>query len=57
MESRTGHYMPASLLESQLATLQPLEADEPGASISGDGQPGEVVDALLTALREERGVA
>ena len=57
MESRSGHYMLPSLLESQLATLQPLEADEPGASISGAGQPDEVVDALLTALRAERGVA
>jgi gluconokinase len=57
MESRAGHYMPASLLESQLATLQPLAADEPGASISGAGRPDEVVDALLAALRAERGVA
>jgi gluconokinase len=53
---RTGHYMPSSLLDSQLATLQPLQDDEPGASISGTGRPDEVVDALLTVLRAERGV-
>jgi gluconokinase len=52
---RTGHYMPSSLLESQLATLQPLQDDEPGASISGAGAPEEVVKALLTALKAERG--
>jgi gluconokinase len=52
---RTGHYMPSSLLESQLATLQPLQDDEPGASISGAGAPEEVVEALLTALKAERG--
>jgi gluconokinase len=56
VERRTGHYMPPSLLDSQLATLQPLQDDEPGASISGAGRPDEVVDALLNALRAERAV-
>src|SRR3954468_11440272 len=32
---RSGHYMPGSLLDSQLATLEPLQDDEPGAVISG----------------------
>ena len=50
MERRTGHYMPASLLDSQLATLQPLEPDEPGTAVSGAGTAGEVVDELLAAL-------
>jgi gluconokinase len=54
VEGRTGHYMPSSLLESQLATLQPLQDDEPGASIPGEGSPDDVVDALLAALRAER---
>ena len=56
VEQRTGHYMPPSLLDSQLATLEPLQDDEPGASISGAGRPDDVVDALLAALRTERGV-
>ncbi len=56
VERRTGHYMPSSLLESQLATLEPLQADEPGASISGAGEPGEVVSQLLSALGAERGL-
>src|SRR6478609_3459703 len=30
MEQRAGHYMPPSLLPSQLATLESLEPDEPG---------------------------
>src|SRR3954468_9428051 len=30
IEHRTGHYMPASLLDSQLAILEPLADDEPG---------------------------
>lgn len=50
VEHRTGHYMPSSLLDSQLAALEPLAADEPGAEVSGAGSPGAVVDELLAAL-------
>ncbi len=53
MERRTGHYMPPSLLESQLATLEPLQDDEPGAAVSGGGAPEDVVRELLAALRAE----
>ena len=56
VEKRAGHYMPSSLLESQLATLEPLQDDEPGEAISGAGAPEEVVTHLLTALAAERGV-
>ena len=48
--ARTGHYMPPSLLTSQLATLQPLQDDEPGITVPGTGNPGEVVDAIVAAL-------
>jgi gluconokinase len=51
---RTGHYMPASLLGSQLATLEPLEPDEPGAAIDANGPTDVVVDAILTALAADR---
>lgn len=30
LSRRTGHYMPGSLLQSQIATLEPLEPDERG---------------------------
>jgi gluconokinase len=53
---RTGHYMPPALLDSQLATLQPLGDDEPGADISGAGAPDAVVEELLGTLASERGV-
>jgi gluconokinase len=56
MEHRTGHYMPASLLDSQLATLEPLADDEPGARVSGAGAPASVVTELLAALDAERGL-
>jgi gluconokinase len=53
---RTGHYMPASLLESQLATLEPLADDEPGARVAGAGSPPSVVAELLAALDADRGL-
>ena len=54
LRERTGHYMPASLLESQLATLEPLQPDEAGAEISGAAPPDEVVDDLLATLGRDR---
>jgi gluconokinase len=48
--------MPPSLLGSQLATLEPLADDEPGARISGAGSPASVVDELLAVLSAERGL-
>jgi gluconokinase len=50
IEHRAGHYMPASLLDSQLATLEQLGPDEAGAAISGAGSPDAVVDDLVAAL-------
>ena len=48
--ARTGHYMPASLVGSQIAALEPLEDDEPGITVPGTGSAEEVVDAVLAAL-------
>jgi gluconokinase len=50
MEHRPGHYMPPSLLPSQLATLEPLQADEPGVVITNEGTAAQVLDRALTAL-------
>ena len=50
LEQRRGHYMPATLLDSQLATLEPLAPDEPGLTLPGDGSPEEVVQALVARL-------
>jgi gluconokinase len=30
---RTGHFMPARLVDSQFETLEPLERDEPGMTL------------------------
>jgi gluconokinase len=57
VEHRQGHYMPPSLLGSQLATLEELQPDEPGAAISGVDPPDEVAGHLLSALSRERDLA
>jgi gluconokinase len=51
---RTGHFMPPSLLDSQLATLERLGEDEPGDVIAGDAPLDQTVTAVLTDLRRER---
>ena len=55
LQQRKGHYMPASLLDSQLAALEPLHADEPGITVSGDAAPPDVVASVLTALAARTG--
>lgn len=50
LESRRGHYLPASLLDSQLATLEQLEPDERGLTLPADGEPADVVQRLLERL-------
>jgi gluconokinase len=50
LEHRRGHYMPASLLPSQLATLEPLADDEPGVVVSAEGDPDDVLAEALEAL-------
>ncbi len=54
LRDRKGHYMPGSLLDSQLATLEPLGDDEPGHAWSGQGSPRETVAGLLAELAAER---
>ncbi len=46
--ARHGHFMPASLLDSQLATLQPLEVDERGIRVDV-GRPAQAVVADIVA--------
>ena len=44
------HFMPSSLLASQLRTLEHLDPDEPGVVVAGDLPLADVVDAALAAL-------
>ncbi|MER5937142.1 gluconokinase [Streptomyces sp. NPDC001928] len=48
---RTGHFMPARLVDSQYATLEPLRPDEPGLTVDATADPRAVVDEAAHALR------
>ncbi|MEV0354449.1 gluconokinase [Nocardia sp. NPDC050697] len=51
LAARRGHFMPASLLDSQLAALEPLRPDEPGWTIPASGPPDELAALLESAVR------
>ncbi len=50
--NRAGHYMPPSLLDSQLAALEPLQPDEPGVTVPGTGDAAAVAGAVVDALAD-----
>lgn len=50
MAHRRGHFMPTALLDSQFATLQPLEADEAGVAVNVAGTPEEITVRAVAAL-------
>ncbi|GAB4081965.1 gluconokinase [Modestobacter muralis] len=54
LAARRGHFMPPSLLDSQLATLERLGDDEPGDVIAGNAPLDQTVAQVLSDLREER---
>jgi len=52
--SRPGHFMPASLLTSQFATLEPLAPDEHGLVIDVDQDIDSIVQQYVDHLDEEK---
>ncbi|GHK03255.1 gluconokinase [Streptomyces sp. NPDC003753] len=52
MAHRQGHFMPTALLDSQFATLQPLEPDERGVAVDVSGSPEEITARAVNALRD-----
>jgi carbohydrate kinase (thermoresistant glucokinase family) len=50
LAARRGHFMPASLLDSQLATLEPPSPDERAITISIDAPVETLVDRIVAAL-------
>jgi gluconokinase len=51
LRQRSGHFMAARLLDSQLTTLEPPECDEPASTIDASGDVDDTVHAVLTALK------
>jgi gluconokinase len=52
--ARKGHFMPASLLDSQLATLEIPVPDEVAITIDIDQPPTGIVDVALAFLKRDR---
>jgi len=52
MRNRVGHFMPPSLLDSQLATLEEPTPEEAPITVAVAPPPERIVDAVIAALRE-----
>jgi carbohydrate kinase (thermoresistant glucokinase family) len=52
MAARNGHFMPASLLDSQLATLEPLQPDEAGFTVGIAASPKMIVAEITGRLSD-----
>ena len=53
--SRPGHFMPASLVNSQFETLEPLEPDEAGITIDVEQSVDSIVDEYVSRTRGVNG--
>lgn len=51
VSNRPGHYMPPSLLDSQLRTLEPLQPDESGIPLDIRDMPEQLVGQILATIR------
>jgi carbohydrate kinase (thermoresistant glucokinase family) len=54
LAARRGHFMPASLLDSQFATLQEPEADEPAVVVDVSGDPESIAAEVIRRLGLEK---
>ncbi len=50
LAARTGHYMPAGLLDSQFAALEEPGPDENVVAVDAGGTPAAIVDEVLARL-------
>lgn len=55
MRHRPEHFMKASMLTSQIDTLEPLADDEPGCAIDVTSSVDEIVDAFVRYLDRHTG--
>ena len=53
MAARLGHFMPVSMLDSQLDALEPLGSDEPGTTLEALDPPSALADRIIETLRLE----
>jgi gluconokinase len=56
LASRHGHFFPAQLLDSQLATVEPPQPDEQAVIINEPAGPAETVDEIVSWLHHQERV-
>jgi gluconokinase len=54
LKQRAGHYMPASLLQSQLDTLELPQPDEDAIVVSAEQAPADLLQSILERLDVRR---
>lgn len=52
LTARLDHYMPPSLLDSQISTLEPIDPDEQAIIIDVGGSPVAIVGEILRGLED-----
>jgi gluconokinase len=55
--ARTGHYMPASLVASQFATLEPPQTEADVIDLAVEAEPPVIVERAIAALRRRGDIA
>lgn len=55
--ARLGHFMPAALLDSQYATLEPLGPEEAGSAVDVDQSIDAIVDGYVSRSAAQPGTA
>lgn len=53
MQARPGHFMPVSLLDSQLRDLEPLQADERGIRVDIALPPEALIEQIMRRFESE----
>lgn len=51
LSGRSGHFMPASLLQSQIDTLEEPRSEEDPLTVDVGASPGEIADQIIRQLR------
>lgn len=51
MTNRSSHFMPASLVDSQLATIEPPQSDENALILDGTLPPEQLLEMLVAKIR------
>jgi gluconokinase len=52
MQTRIGHYMPITLLDSQLRDLEPLQPDEAGITLDITQPPDALVASIIGSITQ-----